>query len=79
MLQPVCALSGSPSLLEVNDTPDLPPRRQNGDDGQIDDFPVPDDGNDDEFPVPEVPEPATLLILGPGALGVLFTRKRFAR
>jgi hypothetical protein len=65
----------SPGEPKIYDTPDY---YHNGDDGKVDDFPVPDEG-DDEFPVPEVPEPATLLILGPGALGVLFTRKRFAR
>lgn len=67
----------SPGEPKIYDTPDFPPRQQNGDDGQVDDFPVPDVGDDDEFPVPEVPEPATLLIFGSGTLGVLFMRKRF--
>jgi hypothetical protein len=67
----------SPGEPKIYDTPDR--RWQNGDDGQVDDFPVPDDGDDDDFPVPEVPEPATLLIFGSGTLGVLFMRRRFAR
>ena len=33
----------------------------------------------DEFPVPEIPEPATLLILSSGTVGLLFMRKRFAK
>jgi len=44
-------------------------------DEESDDFPVPDDGLEDDFPVPEVPEPATIVLLGLGSM-ILFRRKR---
>ena len=38
------------------------------------DFPVPEQGEED-FPVPEVPEPATILLLAFGSLGLLRKRR----
>lgn len=67
----------SPGEPKIYDTPDR--RQYNGDNGHVDNFPVPDIGDDDEFPVPEIPEPATLLILSSGTLGLLFMRKRFTK
>ena len=68
-------VSISPGEPKIYDTEDYSRRRPD----DPDDFPVPDVGDDDEFPVPEVPEPATLLILSSGTLGLLFMRKRFTK
>ena len=63
----------SPGEPKIYDTPD------NGNNGPKDPFPVPGDGDDSDLPVPEVPEPATLLILASGTVGLMFMRKRFAK
>lgn len=42
-----------------------------------DEFPVPNEEESDEFPVPQLPEPATVLLLGLG--GLLFVRRRTKR
>lgn len=55
----------SPGEPKIYDTPDYP-------------GPKPPDKPDD-FPIPDVPEPATILILGLGAFGVLSARRRPVR
>lgn len=49
------------------------------DNGGDDDIPVPGDGGDNDIPVPgdgEVPEPATIILLGLGTAALVVSRKR---
>ncbi len=53
--------------------PSVPPPPDDDEDDIGEDFPVPEGG--DDFPSPEIPEPATVLLLGLGSLVLLRKRR----
>jgi hypothetical protein len=65
-----------PSKFRWPSEPEEPPEEEPGEDFPVpegQDFPVPEGG--DDFPVPEIPEPATVLLLGLGSLVLLRKRR----